>query len=119
ARARARERQQPAMSKTKAPGISPNEIRLKAELDRVRRELSRLKKLAPEIADVAEVADLEPVLAPPPPSHVNDEAVFALIQKVEELEKTKQRLSKLYFGQLDENKKRAERLNLILRIIND
>jgi len=101
------------------PVISPNEIRLKAELDKVRRELARHKKAA-EAGEANEEPKLSSrVELPERPSHENDDAVVALIQKIDELENTKKRLSKLYFGQLDENKKRAERLNLILRIIND
>ncbi|HYM80913.1 MAG TPA: HD domain-containing phosphohydrolase [Candidatus Limnocylindria bacterium] len=94
--------------KIRSADASAIELKLKSELDRTRRELARLKKGAAASA-AAPAPELEP----------DSEALTALQAKNDELEKTKQRLSRLYFTQLDENRKRAERLHLILRIIGD
>ena len=65
-----------------------------------RRELGQLKKSEPIAA-----AALEPIEPADP----------RLEQRIAELERTKERLSKLYFAQLDENRKRSGRLHAILR----
>jgi hypothetical protein len=88
---------------------SVNEIRLKAELDRLRIQLIRAKKQSAEGA-------------PPPagasePQSVGDGDIEPLRQQVVELTAAKQRLSRLYFNQLEENRKRAQKLHQILENI--
>jgi GAF domain-containing protein len=84
-------------------GPSESEVRLRTELDRVRRELAQLKK--------------EPVGAAAP--EAIESADPRLEQRIAELERTKERLSKLYFAQLDENRKRSARLHAILRVVTE
>jgi signal transduction histidine kinase/HD-GYP domain-containing protein (c-di-GMP phosphodiesterase class II) len=84
-------------------GPSESEVRLRTELDRVRRELAQLKK--------------EPVGAIAP--EAVESADPRLEQRIAELERTKERLSKLYFAQLDENRKRSARLHAILRVVTE
>jgi signal transduction histidine kinase len=85
-------------------GPSDVEVRLRAELDRARRELGQLKKSEPIAA-----AAPEPIEPADP----------RLEQRIAELERTKERLSKLYFAQLDENRKRSGRLHAILRVVTE
>jgi len=120
------------MSKSKTPsGPTPNELRLRGELDRLRREIGRLRKQAQADADAeappyepeappasielasepaATVETPEPVVASPPSIDVDGTdggEVDKLRRQVGELSAAKQRLSKLYFSQLEENRKRA------------
>ncbi|HTK32427.1 MAG TPA: ATP-binding protein [Candidatus Saccharimonadaceae bacterium] len=98
---------------------SDAEIRLRSELDRTRRDVSRLKR---EIADPKKVVPESPAPAPapealvaPPAARESDEPEMAgLRAQVEELSETRQRLSKLYFNQVEENRKRAGKLHQIL-----
>ena len=132
------------MSKSKTPsGPTPNELRLRGELDRLRRELGRLRKqaqaeedaeapppepeapsatieLAPEPA--ANVETPEPVVASRPSIEVDGAdggEVDTLRRQVSELSAAKQRLSKLYFSQLEENRKRSQKLHQILENISE
>jgi hypothetical protein len=138
------------MTKSKTPaGPTPNELRLRGELDRLRRELGRLRKQAQADADTAApppqpetppaatelepepaeaVATPEPVVASRPSIGVDgaDGADGAdggeagkLRQQVTELSAAKQRLSKLYFSQLEENRKRSQKLHQILENISE
>jgi signal transduction histidine kinase len=85
------------MRRAKPKGPSEAEqARLKTDLDRARRELGKLKKDSEGDAEAAPLA-----------------------QRVHELEGLKERLSKLYFTQLDENRQRAARLHEILRALSD
>src|SRR5262245_47358110 len=139
---------------------SANEIRLRAELDRVRRELTKLKKsLGVAEGERPSGAMARPKLPPtpakaPPPVPVADPPADAppdlethekrgattdlelsqepaartaatpaatsgakpepLAQQVQELTQAKQRLSRLYFTQLEENRKRAATLHQVL-----
>ena len=83
----------------KETGPSLEAIKLRRDLDVAKRELSRLRKGQ---AAEAPAADTQ-----------------ALRQRVEELEETRERLSRLYFTQLDENRKRAQKLHHILRVVSD
>ena len=138
----------------KKTGPSVTELRLRAELDRTRRDLSKLRKAnaaaaaapaEPTPADetaaaevlaasdlVAGVAETPVVASDPAPSDAEDrrasaappatgaaEGREALERRLAELEKTKERLSKLYFTQLDENRRRAQRLHDILRVVSE
>jgi len=79
-------------------GPSPMELKLKSDLDRTRRELSQLKKAGGGQTQREEPAQLR--------------------GQVTELEETRGRLSKLYFDQLEENRRRASKLHEILRAIS-
>jgi signal transduction histidine kinase/response regulator RpfG family c-di-GMP phosphodiesterase len=136
-------------------GPSQSELRMKADLDRTRRELTKLKKgasgpapsltpapapspasaLAPTPASALAPAPA-PAAAPAPapavapaPAPATAEALLhasapdspaetsALRRLVGELTATRQRLSRLYFSQLEENRRRARRLHQILENI--
>jgi hypothetical protein len=99
-------------------GPSAGELRMKAELDRARREIVKLKKgVAPAPAGGA----------PAPPGPARGEAARAtagppadpdaLSRQVAELTATRQRLSQLYFSQVEENRRRGQRLHLVLESI--
>jgi signal transduction histidine kinase len=137
-------------------GPSVEELRLRSELDRTRRELGRLKKrviadaataadaasaAADEAALVAErdeaeevvaaaaadearhdavahaTAELAAALAVPCESAAAPAEVASLREQVKELTETRQRLSRLYFKQVEENRKRAERLHRVLQSV--
>uniref|UniRef100_A0A832MNR2 histidine kinase n=1 Tax=Eiseniibacteriota bacterium TaxID=2212470 RepID=A0A832MNR2_UNCEI len=121
-------------------GPSPGEIKLRSELDLLRRELNRLKKsmaagpgdvpgaAAPaatdpesEASEAAEApqtgaAASEPAAAPA--ADGRDAELDALRRQVAELTQTKQRLSKLYFTQVEENRRRAQRLHGLLENVS-
>src|SRR5262245_24588939 len=108
-------------------GPSANEIRLRGEVDRLRRELNKLKKAAaaaaaaggapPAPGSATTATPASPTPAPAPgPAPVADGNHDALRQKIQELETTKERLGKLYFAQLDENRRRQAELHEILRV---
>ncbi len=134
-------------------GPSAEELRLRSELDRTRRELGKLKKahgLAPDsptVGRAAEVrsaavtareaavsaredaataahddavaeaaADLAAALASGPEDGSPAE-VDALRQQVHDLTETRQRLARLYFNQVEENRKRAQKLHEVLQHI--
>jgi len=127
------------MKKSTSNQPSANEIRLRGELDRARRELMRLKKsmgAESEPKRPSQVMSTIPVKpAPPPepepvveaaPEVAADESKTpaaasatpeALAEQVRDLTKAKQRLSRLYFMQLEENRKRAEKLHQVLENI--
>jgi signal transduction histidine kinase len=108
-------------------GPSSNEIKLKLELDRVQRELIKLKKLraADVAADVAaEAIELEAVDTVDPIVAAlasTSDAVEAdeLRRQLDELTADKRRLSRLYFSQLEENRRRQQKLRQILDNICD
>ncbi len=87
------------MSRRQESGPSVEVLKLKRDLDTTRRELARLKK---GLGLVPPTGDTE-----------------ALRQRVAELEETRERLSRLYFTQLEENRKRAQKLHHILRVVSD
>jgi signal transduction histidine kinase len=90
-------------------GPSQAELHLRSELDRTRRELQKLKKAAAAAAPATEPA----VTAAP----VGPAGAEELRQEVAELTATRQRLSRLYFAQVEENRQRAGRLHRILESI--
>lgn len=128
------------MKKNARVGPSVTELKLRGDVDRLKRELSKLKarNLAEGLAagaaeadlaadaeligaqdaiDLAERADADETAALS--AAVGAAELETLRGQVDELGRTKQRLSRLYFNQLDENRKRAERLQLILQIIGE
>jgi len=94
--------------KDKAPqGPTPQELRSRVELDRLRREVRKLKGNATDAAT----------------SKASEDAGAAaggeeLQRQIEELDRTKQRLSKLYFSQVQENRRRAQRLRHLLESLS-
>ena len=80
-------------------GPTEAELKLRSDLERARRELDKRKK-----EDVTSAPGVD---------------VAALQGRVAELERIKERLSKLYFTQLDENRRRAERMRRILRALTE
>ncbi len=87
------------MSHRKSPAPSAETLKLKRDLDNARRELVNLKKGLGLEAPAGEPG--------------------ALQKQVAELEETRERLSRLYFNQLEENRKRAHKLQHILRVVSD
>lgn len=89
-------------------GPSVSELKLRAEVDRLRRDKARTQKAA----EAAEPVDLARVA-----EGVDGSALRALKQQVSELTETRQRLSRLYFNQVEENRKRAKKLHQVLENI--
>ncbi len=100
------------MKKDRKRSPSLVELRLKAELEQARRELNKLKKL--DSGDRGAVAGGGRAGNGSPSAEAG-----RLRQRIDELERTRERLSKLYFGQLDENRRRAGKLHDILRSIGE
>lgn len=134
-------------------GPSQSELHMKGELDRTRRELTKLKKgmvasaaaaalesesaglaaaveaeaaaaaaiesgsadLAAAIASAASAAD--PGAGPRARASGSPGEVEALREQVAELTATRQRLGRLYFSQIEENRQRGKRLHQILESI--
>jgi len=96
-------------------GPSTSELRMKSELDRARRELVKLKKSPADAAPPTGPSDAEAALKAAAPD--SPEEVAALRRLVNELTATRQRLSRLYFSQLEDNQKRQRRLHQILESI--
>ena len=97
------------MKKT-SHGPSQEELRLRSELDQARRELRKLKDTK-DTKDTKDAKDAKDAGAGPPADDV-----AALRAQVTELDRTRQRLSKLYFGQVEEAKKRAEKVRRVLDV---
>ena len=119
-------------------GPTQQELKLRSELDVARREILKLKRdqvakaaipdpaIAEAAAAAAAAADAE--AAVPAPAG-NGETVaaaaslpvnadpIAMMRQIEDLSRTRQRLSKLYFSQVEENRKRASKLHQILENI--
>jgi signal transduction histidine kinase/HD-GYP domain-containing protein (c-di-GMP phosphodiesterase class II) len=94
----------------KKQGPSTGELRLRTELDRLRREITKLKK----------GEDLLPTDAPMVAAPRSSESEKTrLASRVAELEQSQSRLSKLYFTQLDENRRHSSRLREILRSVSE
>jgi len=123
------------MSRSSArQGPSQSELHMRGELDRTRRELAKLKKsmVASAAAAAAEsesaaaaVAGAESVIPVAADSEAgphdrapgSPEEVETLRQQVAELTATRQRLGRLYFSQIEENRQRGKRLHQILESI--
>src|SRR5206468_433428 len=120
--ARAGTRAEGGMKKQRS-GPSITELRLRAELDQMRRDMKKLK--AEQAAPAASCESAPPLRleGPPAPEAVllpalehTERAQFQ--QRVAELERTRERLSRLYFSQRDETRRHAGRLHEILRMIS-
>jgi signal transduction histidine kinase len=131
-------------------GPSQSELHMKGELDRTRRELTKIKKgmvasaaAAAESESAAAAAESESVAAAAesgsaaaaiesgsavpaapgagagPRDHApgSPEEVEALRRQVAELTATRQRLGRLYFSQIEENRQRGKRQHQILESI--
>lgn len=110
--------------KVNAP--SPTEVKLRAEVDALKRELGRLRKPEggprpdedrrvaagppPGAEAAADAAHAPPEAGP----RAADVSIESLRQQIVSLTETKQRLSRLYFTQVEENRKRAQRLHALL-----
>ena len=102
----------------KASALAPsaNEVKLRSELSRLRSELVRNKRLSGEDAGAAETLAEVHLQA----SELESESELeALSAQVVELTDAKQRLSRLYFNQLEENRKRARKLHQVLENISE
>src|SRR5205823_234872 len=89
------------MARKLTQGPSAQELRLRAEVDILKRELKKLKRAA----------------AVPQASPAPAVDTAALEHSVAELTAARQRLSKLYFGQVEENRKRSQKLHGILETL--
>ncbi|MGH7730424.1 MAG: HD domain-containing phosphohydrolase [Candidatus Eiseniibacteriota bacterium] len=94
------------MSRRKGSDASAQAQKLQRELDAARNELGRLKRA------VASKATPEAA-----PESAADAAT--LREQVAELEEARERLGRLYARQLEENRKRAHKLQHILRVVSD
>jgi len=101
------------MSKGKKPESSAETLKLKRELDNVRGELNRLKRT---MAGKGEFTPAAPAPGRPDRSSAELETSRA---KIAELEEARERLSKLYATQLEENRKRSAKLQHILSVVSD
>ena len=120
------------MKSRKSDGPSAEVIRIKRDLDQARRELIRLKKSLgmdprapaprtpfPAGAPVPVPVDPAAAAASEPPPAAAAGADDVLQKRVEELEEARERLARLYASQLEENRKRAQKLQHILRVVSD
>ena len=116
----------------KRVGPSTTEIKLRSDVDRLRREVVKLKKAlaaagtpgAPGEAAAAGPAapvavPVPPTLAAAPPAAPEVTVAGGGDAKLRELEQTRQRLSKLYFEQRDANQKIAREHQNALRVIGE
>ncbi len=85
--------------------VSTEELRLRGEVDRLRREAVLAKRNASNGSRAG--------------SGARETEVAGLRQQVVELTETRQRLSRLYFNQVEENRKRALKLRQILENIGE
>jgi signal transduction histidine kinase len=90
--------------------VSPVELKLRAELDQARRELRRMKHAAHAPGAMVSA----PVTGSSPPSELE-----ALRGEVTVLTETKQRLSRLYFRQVEENHRRAQKVHELLENLGE
>src|SRR5262245_20339965 len=88
---------------------SPEELRTRGELDRARRELQKLKRPKAEEENAA--------ASDPAAEDESGTEVESLREQIAELTVAKQRLSRLYFNQLEENRKRSQKLRQILESV--
>jgi len=100
------------VSRRKGPDSSAENQKLKRELDAARGDLNRLKRN--RASKEAETAG-----APPPEATEMAADNAALRERVVELEEARERLGRLYATQLEENRKRAQKLQHILRVVSD
>jgi signal transduction histidine kinase len=89
--------------------VSTEELKLRGELDRLRRELAAAKPNGTNGRAHG-----------PERAHGDrSDEVASLSQQVTDLTETRQRLSRLYFNQVEENRKRAQKLHQILENIGE
>lgn len=129
-------------SERRPAGPSPAEIKLRGEVDTLRRELARLKKAAaagnaPEPGNAGESRDdahgaagaagpgdgvashgAPEAAAPGGNGAPGAGATAADDGAIAELTRTKQRLSRLYFSQVEENRRRQQRLHRLLEHVS-
>jgi signal transduction histidine kinase/putative methionine-R-sulfoxide reductase with GAF domain len=105
------------MSKGKKPESSAETLKLKRELDNVRGELHRLKRNMAEKGARAESAPAAP--APAPAADRSSAELETARGQIAELAEARERLSKLYATQLEENRKRSAKLQHILSVVSD
>lgn len=99
----------PRRKKSEQPSAA--ELRLRSELDQARRELRKLKHAAAaEQSAIDEQADTARASASLDPVDMQ--------RQITELTTTRQRLSRLYFSQVEENRKRQQKLHEILENIS-
>ena len=97
--------------KVRPQGPSPSELKSRSELDQLRREVRKLKAgVSP--SEASATGDPNALAAP------SGDELEALRGEVADLTETRQRLSRLYFNQVDENRKRAQKLHQILENIS-
>ena len=100
------------MTRRKGPDFSAEAQKLKRELDAARSDLNRMKR------NMAS-KEAQPTGAPPPEATETAADNAALRGRVVELEEARERLGRLYATQLEENRKRAQKLQHILRVVSD
>ncbi|HET7225602.1 MAG TPA: HD domain-containing phosphohydrolase [Candidatus Eisenbacteria bacterium] len=81
-------------------GPSQSEIKLRKDLDVARRELAKLRKAAPGGKDG--------------PGEGDSPEAAELHRQIVELTETRKRLARLYFGQVEDSRRRSERLDRVL-----
>jgi len=94
------------------------ELKLRAELDRVQRELRKLKNVA-NAQSTATTAAAPTRTSAPAPAPAAPAELEALQAEVAVLQETKQRLSRLYFRQVQENRERAQKLHELLENLSE
>jgi signal transduction histidine kinase/response regulator RpfG family c-di-GMP phosphodiesterase len=99
--------------KGKSSGPSAEVLKLKSELDIARREVGKLKKA------LAEAGTRPPGAAAAPKAEPDAAEAGTLRARIAELEEARERLSRLYGTQLDENRRRSHKLQHILRVVSD
>jgi hypothetical protein len=120
------------MSRGKIPPPSAETLKLKRELDAAKREILRMKRAMEPAPDASAATAATPATATPaasvtpaapapatPVAQATGAEIDALRAKAAELEEARERLSKLYATQLEENRKRAQKLQHILRVVSD
>ncbi|HUK64601.1 MAG TPA: HD domain-containing phosphohydrolase [Dongiaceae bacterium] len=109
----------------KNTGPSAIELKMRAEVDRLRRELSRLKKAASadggDPAHAARAAEHVTEHASPVASvnGADGDEVTRLRGEIEQLTNARERLGKLYFHQIEENRQRTARLHRLLKALRE
>jgi signal transduction histidine kinase/response regulator RpfG family c-di-GMP phosphodiesterase len=100
-------------------GPNLNEVRLRAEVDRQRSEVEKLRRINAELERSRRVADPAQKAEPTPAATEPAAAEVELLrQQVAELENTRERLSKLYFSQVEDNRQRARKLHHLLGVVS-
>ena len=87
-------------------GPSVGELKMKGDLDRLRREIGKLKRAGANGAEGGAAV-------------LGAETLAALQAQVDALEKTRERLSRLYFRQIDDNRRRTRQLHQLLRVLSE